>query len=120
MGQVPAAGPDRITALVARVIAAQGRDRQVHHLQAGRPAAGCPEGGVQRGQPPDHRLVQHSGGGDQDIDVAGGRMEASQGQRPAQVQADQLVAEGVTEPSRRPSTTLQVVGNALVGRSTAC
>jgi hypothetical protein len=60
---------------------------------------------MQGGQPLDHRLVRHCGSGDQDIDVAGGRVEAPQGQRPTQIQAGQPVPRASPSASRRPSTT---------------
>jgi hypothetical protein len=59
------------------------------------------------------RLAKCPGGGDVEVDVAGGREEVAKGQRPVQVQSDQLVAEGLGDPSRSRSTARSTSGQGV-------
>ena len=90
--------PDRRPALARRLEAAQRRRRQVHALQPGHPAALGLEAGVQGAEALEGRRVEGPGGGHVEVDVAGRREEVAEGQRPVQVQPDQLAAEGLADP----------------------
>ena len=100
-GEVPVR-PDRWAAAAIRVVAAQRRRRQVDALQPGHPAALGLEAGVEGAQAAQGRFAERPGGGDVEVDVAGRRVEVAKGQRPVQVQPDQLVAEGLGDAVPQP------------------